>query len=131
MTASPFDCCFIFRFLSVLAASHELASLPKERRWSTLGGFTTSPFFAHPTHPQALLFGIDTMATVFTIDRGTDLVPIDTKELSESFSGPEQLEKLGPTLEPVAAFLGSFLSGYGMKCTGAENVRYTGVRGRE
>ncbi len=108
--------------LALLSASHELASLPQEWRWATLGGMATSPTFELDGVPSARTWGIAASARLFSVPNDPP-IPVGTNETCELFNDPVQMRRLGPTLGAAAAFTSDFMKGYGSKCSGAEHIR--------
>ncbi len=104
--------------LALLERGPGLRELPSASRWHTLGGQATSSAFRSPLEPSrdsGSLFGIDAHAQLFSIDASGATHPsglaMDTLRTRNDVHAPT------PTNRGMLAFWGSFLRGYGAKCT--------------
>lgn len=99
--------------LTLIGHAPGMRALPRSKRWHTLGGERTSPYFS-PLH-GAKAQGIDAMSGLFgEDDEGHSLLPA---EKAAFVTKPEELFTSSPSLTPVAASMGDFLRDYVVPCT--------------
>lgn len=55
--------------LALLSAHPNVKSLPEEKRWHTLGGQVTSPYFVPGGEPRSYVLGINGISELFALDR--------------------------------------------------------------
>jgi hypothetical protein len=108
--------------LALLAHAPAMTALAPERRWHTLGGQRTSPFFVPPEvagDPGApgrrvVVMGIDAGAKLFGVDDDSrQVLPAETASFVRS---AEEIYTMSPTLMPVASAMCTFLNGYAERC---------------
>jgi hypothetical protein len=92
--------------LALLARSPELASLPRDRRWHSMGGMTTSPWFSAPRR-EAVLLGVNSRSELFFI--GPDSNRVGPLCPTPSIARAEDLEAGCSELRPVRSLLTWFL----------------------
>lgn len=102
-----------FFVLTLLSRSPGVRAIPAERRWHTLGGERTSPYFVSLT-PEAKIIGIDSIADLYgESDAEESLLP---PEKASFVSHPSEITTSSPSLIPVAAAMKTYLTGYVAKC---------------
>jgi len=102
--------------LGLLHESKPVRELPSEHRWHTLGGAVTSRNYQSPLSDGAL-HGIDAHGALFEVSADGTHHP--RALIMERLGGPDSLRSAASYNRAPAAFLGSFLRGYGERC-GAE-----------
>lgn len=106
---------------ALLSATRELRSIPAAWRFHTFGGQATSPHFALDGRPRARVWGTDSAAFVFSADADATVTAYENK--SRAFSNAAELDELNPSLRGPAAFLGSFVKGYLLRCEARAQLR--------
>jgi hypothetical protein len=106
---------------SLLSATRELKSIPEAWRFHTYGGQVTSPHFTFDAKPSARIWGTDSAAFVFSADAEGSVTAYEHK--NSAFSEASQLDDLNPSLRGPAAFLGSFVKGYLLRCESHAKLR--------
>jgi hypothetical protein len=102
-----------FFLLTLLSRSPGIRAIPAERRWHTLGGERTSPYFVS-LKPEAKVIGIDSIADLYgENDAEESLLP---SEKASFVSDPSEITTSSPSLTPVAAAMQTYLTGYVAKC---------------
>ena len=102
-----------FLVLTLLARSPGVRAIPPERRWHTLGGERTSPYFVS-LRPEAKVIGIDSVADLYgENDAEESQLP---PEKASFVSKPSEITTSSPSLTPVAAAMKTYLTGYVAKC---------------
>jgi hypothetical protein len=103
--------------LTLLSHAPGMKAIPAQRRWHTLGGVRTSPY-AKPPHPDAKVWGIDSMAQLFAVnDAQRSLLPDEKVALVRNAA---EITTSSPTLMPVAVTMKTFLLGYAARCSAPE-----------
>jgi hypothetical protein len=108
-----------FFVLTLLARAPGMREVPPERRWHTLGGERTSPYWMS-LKPEAKVIGIDSVADLYgENDAEESQLP---PEKASFVSKPSEITTSSPSLIPVAAAMKTYLTGYVAKC-GSDKTR--------
>lgn len=102
-----------FFMLALLSQSPGLRAMEAERRWHTMGGERTSPYFVS-LKPEAKVIGIDAVADLFGENDAEE--PQLPHEKASWVSNPNELATSSPSLTPVAAAMQTYLTGYVARC---------------
>jgi hypothetical protein len=89
--------------LSLLSAHPGLKSLPAEKRWHTLGGQVTSPWFKPGGDPASYILGINGVSELYALDRQG--VRVGSYEDSVFLKTRADRYRVTPRLIPVTAAL--------------------------
>jgi len=102
-----------FFVLTLVSHSPGVRAISAERRWHTLGGERTSPYFVS-LKPEAKVIGIDSIADLYGAnDAEQSLLP---PEKASFVSKPSEITTSCPSLTPIAAAMKTYLTGYVAKC---------------
>jgi hypothetical protein len=107
--------------LALLSGSPQLASVAEGWRWHSMGGKTTSPFFAFPEFPSAVSWGLGATARLVQVGGDGTIATIQTPTRPAQVEA--DLDMPNSPLRGVAHFLSRFVSGYASSCGGAEWIR--------
>ncbi len=89
--------------LALLSAHPGLEALPAEKRWHTLGGQVTSPYFAPGGDPASYILGINGVSELFALDRKG--VRVGSYEDSVFLKTRADRYRVTPRLIPITATL--------------------------
>ncbi|MCW5809383.1 MAG: sulfatase-like hydrolase/transferase [Labilithrix sp.] len=105
--------------LTLLSHAPGMRALPPERRWHTLGGERTSPYWRAPADAHAI--GIDAVANFYGVDDDArSLLPAEKASFVRDAS---EITTSCPSLRPVAAALSTFLRGHVARCNDRDAIQ--------
>lgn len=104
--------------LALLSHAPQLATLAPDKRWHTLGGQRTSPYFRSDSLGNVPVWGIDSTRAVFVVH------PNGTTSQNGQYSLPVigDPTQAAASIEPIAGLLGAFLRNYDGVCQGAQRA---------
>ena len=107
--------------LSLLSKSPGVKQIPHAWRWHSMGGAATSPWFHSTQYPDAALHLTHGASQLFFLN--ADGHPVSKHEPNAALQRSEDLERITPSLQPVAATLASLLKGHGDDCADTSSIR--------
>lgn len=94
--------------LALLEEAEPLRRLEPGKRWHTMGGQATSPWFSAPGDPRGAVWGIDAVSRTFVLDEGG--APIGPRELVAPPTSAADVTSATSAIQPAAAVLRQLLA---------------------
>ena len=89
--------------LALLSSAAPLRDLPEGKRWHTLGGQATSPWFSFPGNPEVRVWGVDAFSRLFALDARGKAVGV--REPVAPVSSPAEVGASPSAIRPAAAVI--------------------------